>query len=105
MAMSWIKNSPATGATAARLASRIELLSSGRIKIKLFGAGELVGPFEVLDAVGSGTVDLGHSASFFWQGKVRAAAFFTAVPFGLIPQEHMVWIYHGNGQELWDVFV
>ncbi len=102
MAMSWIKNSPATGATAARLASRIELLSGGRIKIKVFGAGELVGPLDVLDAVGSRTADLGHTASFFWQGKVRAAAFFTAVPFGLIPQEHMLWIYHGNGQELWD---
>ncbi len=102
LAMSWIKNSPGAGATAERLAHRIETLSAGRIKIKIFAAGELVGPFEVLDAVGAGTADFGHSASFFWQGKMRASAFFTAVPFGLTPQEHMVWIYHNGGQQLWD---
>lgn len=102
LAMSWIKNSPGAGATAERLARRIETLSAGRIKIKIFAAGELVGPFEVLDAVGAGTADFGHSASFFWQGKMRASAFFTAVPFGLTPQEHMVWIYHNGGQQLWD---
>ncbi|MDE0308686.1 MAG: TRAP transporter substrate-binding protein [Acidiferrobacterales bacterium] len=102
MAMSWIKNSPGAGATAERLARRIETLSAGRVRIKIFAAGELVGPFEVLDAVGSGTADFGHSASFFWQGKMRASAFFTAVPFGLTPQEHMVWIYHNGGQQLWD---
>ena len=102
MTMSWIKNSPGTGATAARLAKRIELLSGHRLKIKIFGANELVSPFEVLDAVGAGTADLGHTASFFWQGKMRASAFYTAVPFGLTPQEHMVWIYHNGGQELWD---
>jgi len=102
MTMSWIKDSPGTGATAARLARRIELLSGGRIKIRIFGAGEIVGALEVLDAVGKGTADLGHTASFFWQGKMRAAAFFTAVPFGLTPQEHMLWIYHNGGQQLWD---
>ncbi len=102
MTMSWIKNSPGTGATAARLAHRIEQLSGGRIKIAIFGANELVSPFEVLDAVGSGAADLGHTASFFWQGKMRASAFFTAIPFGLTPLEHMVWIYHNGGQMLWD---
>ncbi len=102
MTMSWIKNTPGTGTTAARLAQRIELLSGGRIKIKIFGAGEIVGALDVLDAVGKGTAELGHTASFFWQGKMRASAFFTAVPFGLTPQEHMLWIYHNGGQELWD---
>ncbi len=102
LAMSWVRNSPGAGSTAQRLADRIELLSGGRIKIRTFAANELVSPFEVLDAVGAGTADLGHSASFFWQGKMRASAFFTAVPFGLTPQEHMVWIYHNNGQQLWD---
>ena len=102
MATSWIKNSPGVGTAAARLAQRIERLSGGRIRIKLFGAGELVGALEVLDAVSVGTADFGHTASFFWQGKMRASVFFTAIPFGLLPQEHMVWIYHDGGQALWD---
>ena len=66
------------------------------------GAGELVPAFEVLDAVGNGVADIGHTASFFWQGKMPAATFFTTVPFGMTPSEHVAWIEAGGGQALWD---
>lgn len=102
LATSWPKASPGPGQTAERLAQRIETLSGGRIKIKLFAAGELVSALEVFDAVQSGAADLGHSAAFFWQGKMPASAFFTAVPFGLTAIEHTAWVYHGGGQRLWD---
>ena len=58
--------------------------------------------FEVLDAVGSGVAEMGHTASFYWQGKDPSAAFFTTVPFGLTPAEHVAWIDAGGGQALWD---
>ena len=58
--------------------------------------------FEVLDAVGSGVAEMGHTAAFYWQGKEPAAAFFTTVPFGLTPNEHVSWIDAGGGQALWD---
>ena len=45
---------------------------------------------------------MGHTASFYWQGKMPAAAFFTTVPFGLTPGEHVAWIDAGGGQALWD---
>ncbi|MCH9664713.1 MAG: ABC transporter substrate-binding protein, partial [Gammaproteobacteria bacterium] len=102
MVTSWPANAPGTGAVAARLAQRITALSDQRIQIKLYAAGELVGGLEVLDAVARGTAELGHSASFFWQGKTPLAAFFTAVPFGLNPDQHHSWLYQGGGQELWD---
>lgn len=102
MITSWPKSSPGPGQTADRLADRIQTLSSGRIKVKVFAAGELVSALEVFDAVQSGAADIGHSAAFFWQGKMPAAAFFTAVPFGLTAIEHTAWIYHGGGQALWD---
>lgn len=102
MVTSWPANSPGTGATAARLARRITELSNGRIQIQLYAAGELVGGLEVFDAVARGTAELGHTASFFWQGKTPLAAFFTSVPFGLNPNQHHSWLYQGGGQELWD---
>ncbi len=102
MVTSWPKNSPGPGTSAQRVADRIEALSGGRLSIKLYAAGELVPAFEVLDAVSSGTAEMGHSAAVYWQGKMPAAAFFTTVPFGLESREHMAWIYHGGGQELWD---
>ena len=68
----------------------------------MHAAGEIVPAFGVLDAVGNGVADIGHTAAFYWQGKMPAAAFFTTVPFGLTPSEHVAWIEAGGGQALWD---
>ena len=68
----------------------------------MHAAGEVVPAFEVLDAVGGGVAEIGHTASFYWQGKQPAAAYFTTVPFGLTPNEHVAWIDAGGGQALWD---
>ncbi len=77
-------------------------MSGGRLKVKLYAAGEIVPAFEVMDAVGGGTAEIGHTASIFWMGKAKVAGVFTAVPFGLMPLEHIAWIEHGGGQALWD---
>ncbi|MEM8811756.1 MAG: TRAP transporter substrate-binding protein [Pseudomonadota bacterium] len=102
MVTSWPKNLPGPGVTAQRLCDRIAAMSDGRLTVRLFAAGELVSPFEVFGAVQGGTAEMGHTASFFWQGKLPAAALYTAAPFGLTPLEHIAWIDHGGGQALWD---
>ncbi len=102
MVTSWPKRLPGPGMSAERVAERIRALSGGRIDITVYAAGEVVPAFEVLDAVGNGVADIGHTASFYWQGKMPAAAFFTTVPFGLTPSEHVAWIEAGGGQALWD---
>ncbi len=102
MVTSWPKRLPGPGMSAERVAERIQALSGGRLQIMVHAAGEVVPAFEVLDAVGSGVADMGHTASFFWQGKEPAAAFYTTVPFGLTPNEHVAWIEAGGGQALWD---
>ncbi|MCB1884781.1 MAG: TRAP transporter substrate-binding protein [Geminicoccaceae bacterium] len=102
MVTSWPKGLPGPGVTAARLARRIGDLSGGRIRVEVYGAGEIVPAFEVLDAVGAGTAELGHTAAVFWAGKSPIAPFFLAVPMGLTPPEHVAWVEHGGGQALWD---
>jgi TRAP-type mannitol/chloroaromatic compound transport system substrate-binding protein len=102
MVTSWPKRLPGPGMSAERLASRIAALSGGRLDITVSAAGEVVPAFEVLDAVGSGVAEMGHTAAFYWQGKEPGAAFFTTVPFGLTPNEHVAWIDAGGGQALWD---
>jgi TRAP-type mannitol/chloroaromatic compound transport system substrate-binding protein len=102
MVTSWPKRLPGPGLSAERIAERIRTLSGGRIDIAVYAAGEVVPAFEVLGAVGNGVADIGHTASFYWQGKMPAAAFFTTVPFGLTPSEHVAWIEAGGGQALWD---
>ena len=102
MVTSWPRRLPGPGMSAERIATRIGTLSGGRLEITVSAAGELVPAFEVLDAVGSGVAEMGHTAAFYWQGKAPAAAFFTTVPFGLTPNEHVAWIDAGGGQALWD---
>src|SRR5215470_2780056 len=102
MVTSWPKRLPGPGMSAERIADRVRALSGGRLDITVYAAGEVVPAFEVLDAVGNGVADIGHTASFYWQGKMPAAAFFTTVPFGLTPAEHVAWVDAGGGQALWD---
>jgi TRAP-type mannitol/chloroaromatic compound transport system substrate-binding protein len=102
MVTSWPKRLPGPGMSAERIATRIKTLSAGRIDITVHAAGEIVPAFGVLDAVGNGVADIGHTAAFYWQGKMPAANFFTTVPFGLTPGEHVAWIDAGGGQALWD---
>src|SRR5436190_8120804 len=102
MVTSWPKRLPGPGTSAERVAERIGALSGGRLQVMVHAAGEVVPAFEVLDAVGTGVAEMGHTASFFWQGKEPAAAFFTTVPFGLTPNEHVAWVDAGGGQALWD---
>ncbi|WP_016854231.1 TRAP transporter substrate-binding protein [Halomonas smyrnensis] len=102
MVTSWPKNFPALGTGANDLAERIERMSGGRMRVRVHGAGELVPALEVFDAVSAGTAEMGHSASYYWRGKVAAAQFFTAVPFGMTTTETNAWLYHGGGQALWD---
>jgi TRAP-type mannitol/chloroaromatic compound transport system substrate-binding protein len=102
MAMSWPAGSPGVGVNAERCARMIEAMSGGRIQVTVYGAGELVPPFEVFDAVAEGTAQLGHGSPYFWQGKDSVFQFFSGVPFGLTAQEHSGWLYFGGAQELWD---
>jgi TRAP-type mannitol/chloroaromatic compound transport system substrate-binding protein len=102
MVTSWPKRLPGPGMSAERVADRIKTLSGGKLDISVHAAGEIVPAFEVLDAVGGNVAEMGHTASFYWQGKMPAAAFFTTVPFGLTPGEHVAWVDAGGGQALWD---
>lgn len=102
MATSWTKNLPGPGIAAAHIARRVGELSDKRFEIQLFAGGEIVPGLQVLDAVSTGAVEMGHSASFYWVGKMPASVFFTTVPFGAAPVEHQAWIERGGGQQLWD---
>ncbi len=102
MVTAWPKNYPGLGTAAERLAERVATMSAGRLTIKVYAGGELVPPLEVFDAVSRGTAELGHGAAYYWKGKVPAAQFFTAVPFGLSASEMNAWLSKGGGQALWE---
>ncbi|MCX2830744.1 TRAP transporter substrate-binding protein [Microbulbifer thermotolerans] len=98
----WPKNFPGLGSAPQRFAENVERMSGGRMKIKVYGAGELVPAMGVFGAVSEGAAQMGHGAAYYWKGKVPAAQFFTAVPFGLNAQEMNGWLHYGGGLELWE---
>ena len=98
----WPKGFPGLGTGAQRFADRVTNSTGGRLKVKLFAAGELVPAFESFNAVVSGTADMYHGADYYWVGKSKAYAFFTGVPMGIMADEQDAWINNYGGQELWD---
>ena len=101
MVTTWPPNFPGVGTGAAELARMIERASGGRIRIRVYAAGELVPAFEVFDAVSRGNAEMGHGAGYYWRGKTEAAQFFTAIPFGATVLEMNGWLYFGGGLDLY----
>ncbi len=83
MVTTWPPKLPVLQEGCERLAKRIEEISGGRIKIRVFAGGELIPPLNSFDAVSDGTVEAGGGASYYWAGKAPASQWFAAVPFGM----------------------
>jgi TRAP-type mannitol/chloroaromatic compound transport system substrate-binding protein len=83
-----------------RLAERLSAITDGGFVIRPYPAGELVPPFGVLDAVQQGTVQSGHTASYYYTGKSPVVAFDTGVPFGFSARQQSAWLYDGGGLDL-----
>ena len=101
LATTWPKGLPGLGSAPENFARRVGEMSNGRLTVRVYGAGEVVPPFEVFDAVAQGVAEMGHGAAYYWKGKIPASVFYTAVPFGMTAQEMNGWLHYGGGLELW----
>lgn len=101
MVTTWPPHFPVMGEGAEMLAEWVDEMSEGRLKIQVYGGGELVPALEVFDAVSQGVTEMGHGVSYYWAGKVPAGQFFAAVPFGMNAQQMNAWLYSGGGADLW----
>ena len=82
------------------LADRLNKITNGKFQIRVHAGGELVPGLQVMDAVQQGTVECGHTASYYYVGKNMAFAFDCALPFGLTARQQNAWMYSGGGIEL-----
>ena len=102
LATSWSPKMPILQDSAELFSDMVEAATNGQVKIKVFAGGELIPPLGVFDAVSSGSIEMGISASYYWAGKINAAPFFSALPYGMNAQQFNAWIIGGEGQELWE---
>ena len=93
----WPKGLPGLQSGADRVAQSITALSGGRLQVKVFPAGQLVGAMESFDAVSSGLADLYHGSEVTWAGKSATFSYFCNVPFGFTADEINAWVYYGGG--------
>ncbi|WP_264213205.1 TRAP transporter substrate-binding protein [Leisingera thetidis] len=102
MVTTWGRGLAGVHDSAQYVADTITAMSDGALTVDLKAAGELVGAFEVFDAVTAGQADMYHAADYYFVSQHPAYAYFTAVPFGMTAQELVNWYYHGEGQALHD---
>src|SRR5512140_2471577 len=100
MVGSWPKSLETLYGGMEEISKRVAAATDGNFTIKVFAAGEIVGGLQVLDAVQNGTVECGHTATYYYFGKDPTFAFSCAVPFGPNFRQQNAWMYHGGGLEL-----
>ena len=85
-------------------ARRVREMTDGNFNIQVFTANEIVGPLQAADAVTDGTVEMAHTASYYYWGKDPTFAIATCIPFGLNSRMQNAWMYEGGGIDLMNEF-
>src|SRR3979411_2141199 len=78
--------------------------TDNKFHIQVFAAGGIVPALAAADAVQNGTVEMCHTASYYYFGKDPTFAFGTAVPFGLNARMQNAWMDHGDAAKLMNDF-
>ena len=99
MPASWPKSLDTLFGGVEMIARRVGEITDGKFQIRAFAAGEIIGALQVLDAVQAGTVELGHTATYYYFGKDAAFSLGTSVPFGPNARQNTAWWYFGGGSE------
>jgi TRAP-type mannitol/chloroaromatic compound transport system substrate-binding protein len=101
---SWPKSLDVPYGACETIAKYVSEGTDGKFQIQTFAAGEIVPALQVLDAVQNGTVEMGHTANYYYIGKSPTWALFCATPFGLNARQQNAWFYDGDGTKLIDAF-
>ncbi|HVK93176.1 MAG TPA: TRAP transporter substrate-binding protein [Noviherbaspirillum sp.] len=100
LASSFPKSLDTIYGAAETFSKRVSQLTNGKFNIRVFAGGEIVPALQVMDAVQAGTVEMGHTASYYYFGKDPTFAFDGVVPFGLNSRQQTAWWDQGGGREL-----
>src|SRR5262245_11418895 len=101
---SWPKSLDTLFGSCETFAKYVSEATDNKFQIQTFAAGEIVPALQALDAVQNGTVEIGHTALYYYVGKDPTWALFCAVPFGLNTRQQNAWFYDGDGTKLINEF-
>ncbi len=104
MTCSWPKSLDTLYGAAEQMAKYVGECTDNKFQIQVFAGGEIVPALQALDATSSGTVEMGHSASYYYFGKDPTFAFGTSVGFGPNQRQNQAWMMQGGGMDLLNEF-
>jgi TRAP-type mannitol/chloroaromatic compound transport system substrate-binding protein len=104
LAASWPKSLDTLYGACETFAKHISEATDNKFQIQVFAAGEIVPALQVLDAVQNATVEMTHTAAYYFIGKDPTWALFCAVPFGLNTRQQNAWFYDGDGMKMMNEF-
>jgi TRAP-type mannitol/chloroaromatic compound transport system substrate-binding protein len=81
-------------------AKSVKAMSGGKFEVSVHAAGELMPAFGVVDGVQQGSIEMAHTAPYYFFGKDETFALGCAIPFGLNSRQMTAWMYEGNGMKL-----
>jgi TRAP-type mannitol/chloroaromatic compound transport system substrate-binding protein len=90
--------------TSIKMANYVRDATDGNFDIQVFASGELVPGLQAMDAVTNGTVEMAHTASYYYVGKDPTFALGAAVPFAMNARMMNAWLYYGGGNDLLNAF-
>ena len=81
-------------------AKAVKNMSGGKFEISVHAAGEIMPALGVVDGVQQGSIEMAHTAPYYFFGKDETFALGCAIPFGLNSRQMTAWMYEGNGLKL-----
>lgn len=85
------------GAGAKYFGEQVNIATDGKVSFRVYEPGELVPPFEVFNAVSSGSIDAGWDWMGYWAGNIPLLNLYGALPFGPTPEAFASWMWAGDG--------
>jgi TRAP-type mannitol/chloroaromatic compound transport system substrate-binding protein len=85
-------------------AEAVSAMTDGKFQITVAAAGKVAPGLDAAKVVSNGSVEMCHTASYYYVGLDPTFAFATAIPFGMNSRQQNAWLYHGGGNELMNEF-
>ena len=104
MTTSWPKSLDTLFGGAEMMAKAVAEATDNKFQIQVFAGGEIVPGLQVVDAVQNGTVECGHTASYYYFGKDPTFGMGTSIAFGPNQRLNQGWFTLGGGKEVLNEF-
>src|SRR2546425_11466890 len=97
---SWPKSLDTLYGSCETVAKYVGEATDNKFQIQPFAAGEIAPALQALDVVQNGTIEICHTATYYYIDKDPTCALFCAVPLGVNSRQQNAWFYEGECTKL-----